>query len=482
MHALSTVDYAIILGYLAISLCMGMIMTRKASSSLDHYFLGGHALPWWLLGIAGMANWFDLTGTMIITSFLYMMGPRGLFVEFRGGAEPRYFGAKCDRDCGLQSFLQGVMVMFRWPLMIGFAVMGIYFVHSVFPDTTVTQEVATAIHSQYPKTDAPFWHDLTADIINSPAKHPAALVTKIQSLLGPEWRGKLPLVGFNGTVNPEQILPAVLLNMMPIGLKGILVVAMFAAMMSCKNGMVNAASAFFVKDIYQNFLRPKAANRELILMSYVSTLGIVIAGFYFGVTATSINDLWGWIIMGFGAGGLAPQLLRFYWWRCNACGMFGGILAGGVGAVVQRIYVPHMPEWEQFVIMTCLSFAGTIVVSLLTEPTPRETLAHFYKSTRPFGFWKPLENEIQGDARTAMRREHLNDIVAVPFALLWQVTIFLLPMQLVIKSYTAFLYTLPLFLISAAGMYRFWWKALPPRDTPERTSLTEPQPAVAASH
>ena len=33
-----------------------------------------------------MTNWFDLTGTMIITSFLYMLGPRGLFIEFRGGA------------------------------------------------------------------------------------------------------------------------------------------------------------------------------------------------------------------------------------------------------------------------------------------------------------------------------------------------------------------------------------------------------------
>ncbi len=28
------------------------------------------------------------------------------------------------------------------------------------------------------------------------------------------------------------------------------------------NGLMNGASALFVKDIYQNFLPPKAANRE----------------------------------------------------------------------------------------------------------------------------------------------------------------------------------------------------------------------------
>jgi SSS family solute:Na+ symporter len=648
MHALSFTDYAIILGYLGISLLMGVIMTRKASSSLDNYFLGGHSLPWWLLGVAGMANWFDLTGTMIITSFLYMMGPRGLFVEFRGGAvlilafllcymgkwhrrsgcmtgaewmtyrfgtgkaaegvrllsavmaiistvmllaylirgtslflgmffpfppmyttlglitlttlytmssgfygvvltdlvqgvivmlscviislmawhmvpsaeslaatanlvtqnadwihsypawhtpmppgyegyqplimiasfyllrnvlcgmgsgaEPRYFGARSDRDCGLQSFLQGFMVMFRWPLMIGFAVMGIYFVHSIFPDTTVTQKVAAIIHAYSPDTTAAFWHDLTAEIINSPARFPRELIDSLQSVLGPDWRGKLPLVGFNGSVNPEQILPAVLLNKIPTGLKGIVVVAMFAAMMSCKNGMVNGASAFFVKDIYQKFLRPNAANRELIIAAYTSTLGIVIAGFYFGVTATSINDLWGWIIMGFGAGGLAPALLRFYWWRCNAPGMFGGILLGGVGAVVQRIVVPQMPEWEQFTLMTTLSFAGTIIVSLLTKPTPMDKLRHFYRTTRPFGFWGPLRGEFQGEERAAIEREHRNDIIAVPFTLLWQVTLFLLPMQLVIKSYSAFFWTLPLFLIGSVGMYFYWWRVLPPRE------------------
>src|ERR1019366_6598478 len=86
MHALAPLDYSIIIGYLCLSLVMGVLMTRRASSSLDNYFLGGRSLPWYLLGGAGLANWFDLTGTMLITSFLYMLGPRGLFIEFRGGA------------------------------------------------------------------------------------------------------------------------------------------------------------------------------------------------------------------------------------------------------------------------------------------------------------------------------------------------------------------------------------------------------------
>ncbi|HEX4084480.1 MAG TPA: hypothetical protein VHY22_06210 [Chthoniobacteraceae bacterium] len=662
MNALSPIDYAIILGYLGLSVLMGLMMTRKAGASLENYFLGGHSLPWWLLGVAGMANWFDLTGTMIITSFLYMMGPRGLFVEFRGGAvlilafllsytgkwhrrskcmtgaewmtyrfgegraaegvrllsavvavistimllaylirgtslflgmffpyppmettlalltlttlytvssgfygvvltdliqgvivmcscvivsimawhlvpsaaslgataklvtgngdwihsypawhtpmppgyeayeplimiasfyllrnvlagmgtgaEPRYFGAKSDRDCGLQSMLQGIMVAFRWPLMIGFAIMGIYLVHGAFPNENVSKQAAALVHQRYPDTREAFWNDLTSDIVHAPSHYPPELIAKLKTILGPGWTGKLPLVGYNGRINPEQILPAVLLDDMPVGFKGILVVAMFAAMMSCKNGMVNAASAYMVKDIYQNFLRPEARTRELITASYVSTIVIIALAFYFGVTAKSINDLWGWIIMGLGAGGLAPGMLRLYWWRCNAWGMFGGTFLGFAGAILQRIFIPQMPEWEQFTVMSALSFAGTIVGSLVTRPTPMDRLRFFYRTTRPFGLWGPLRDEFQGEERIAVEREHRNDIISVPFALLWQVTMFLLPMELVIKSYTAALCTLPLFLIGCVGLYFFWWKALPPAEADAVPESADGAPSV----
>src|SRR5271154_6190468 len=86
MRHFSSIDLAIIIGYFVVTVTVGLWMSRRASSSLDEYFLAGRSLPWYLLGIAGMTNWFDLTGTMIITSFLFMLGPRGLFIEFRGGA------------------------------------------------------------------------------------------------------------------------------------------------------------------------------------------------------------------------------------------------------------------------------------------------------------------------------------------------------------------------------------------------------------
>ena len=71
--------------------------------------------------------------------------------------EARYFGAKSDRDCGLQSLLQGITVMLRWPLMMGFAVMGVFLVYRMFPDVGPLVRAHDLIASYYPHVDAGAW-------------------------------------------------------------------------------------------------------------------------------------------------------------------------------------------------------------------------------------------------------------------------------------------------------------------------------------
>ena len=92
-------------------------------------------------------------------------------------------------------------------------------------------------------------------------------------------------------------------------------------------------------------------------------------------------------------------------------------------------------------------------------------------------FWGPLRHVVQGPAREAMDRENRNDIIAVPFTLLWQVTLFFWPMLLVIKAYTAFMWTFGLFVIGATGMYLFWWRPLRQRERQDLAAGTAAEPA-----
>jgi Na+/proline symporter len=646
MHYFGLIDYIFMGGYLLILLGMGFYLKRLASRSLENYICGGRHIPWWMMGVSGMANFLDLAGTAVIISFLFMIGPRGLFIEFRGGAvlvlpfmmlwagkwhrrsgcltagewnifrfgdtwggrfaqqmmvisavlftigmlayliigagiflsmflpfspmacslgliglatfynmisgfygvvytdlfqssiiiaaviyisikafgmtdsaeeiaavaqqvtgnsnwisgvpswtidmpkgyEPyrhlvalmslylmkniffgagsggdqRYFGARNDRECGLLTLFWTALMTLRWPLMIGIAVLGLFAVHELLPDHTAVTQASQLIHSHYPGTDGQAWDALITGLSHSPAKYPAELIEQLQQLLGSsQFTGKLQLLSSQGTINPEKILPAVLLISVGEGMRGVLVIALIAAALSTFGSTVNLTTGMIVNDLYKKWIRPKASTRELIFASWTSVILLVGAGFLFSITLKNINDIWGWLMMGLQSAILVPMFLRFYWWRFNGGGYAFGCLGGLVTTIIQRAIAPELNEAWQFVITLAGGLTGAVLGTFLTQPTDPEVLKKFYMKTRPFGIWGHLKRQLSEEERAKMSREHRQDLISVPFALLWQITMFLWPMLALIKNWPGCIIVFVLWLIGGIGLWFFWYRHLP---------------------
>ena len=79
MDYFGTVDYSILILYFLVFVGFGVALNRRASGSPEDYFLGGRKLPWYMLGFAGMASWVNITGSMAIIAFLYMLGVSARF-------------------------------------------------------------------------------------------------------------------------------------------------------------------------------------------------------------------------------------------------------------------------------------------------------------------------------------------------------------------------------------------------------------------
>jgi Na+/proline symporter len=395
----------------------------------------------------------------MFTVFLVL---RNLIGGLGTGGEPQYFAAKNERECGKLTCFWSALMTFRWPLMISYVVIGIFLVSSFFPDQAVLSQSADLIKQNIGQIDKARWVDTLAHIINNPKHYPEQMIVGLQTLLGQNWAGKLHLLSYEGTVNAESIMPSVLIFGIPAGLRGFILVTLLAASMSTFNMTINKTAALFTKDIYQGFFREKASNKELLIATYVFSVSLVAMGLAMGYTAESINDIWGWIMMGLGSGIAVPMLLRFYWWRFNGGGFTVSMLTGLIASILQRAFWPSLPEQWQFVSLTLLALAGAIIGTLLTKPTDKKVLEDFYIKTRPFGFWNRFKALLPADVQKQMRIEHRNDMLAIPFVFCWQISMFMLPMQLVIRNYNAFWITLIILLISLIGMYKFWFKNLPP--------------------
>ena len=81
---LGGIDYGIIILYFIFVMAIGLWVAGRAGGSINEYFLGGRSIPWFILGISGMATFVDMTGTMLQTSFFYMLGVKVYWVAWRG--------------------------------------------------------------------------------------------------------------------------------------------------------------------------------------------------------------------------------------------------------------------------------------------------------------------------------------------------------------------------------------------------------------
>jgi Na+/proline symporter len=144
-------------------------------------------------------------------------------------------------------------------------------------------------------------------------------------------------------------------------------------------------------------MNPKAAPRNLILLSYTSSILIVIVGVLFGYMTDSINSILQWIVAGLYGGYIAPNVLKWHWWRFNGYGYFAGMVGGMAGSLVMPKLFPDMEQMYAFLVIFALSSLVSVVVSLLTRPEEMGVLKEFYKRTRPWGFWGPVCRQVQAE-------------------------------------------------------------------------------------
>ena len=308
----------------------------------------------------------------------------------------RYFAAKSDREAGMLSLFWTCLLAFRWPLIASFAMLGIY--HGIETGSVIA--------------------------------------------------------------DPELVLPTVIKNYIPAGVRGFLIAGLMAAAMSTFDSTVNAGAAYWVKDLYQAYLRPRASEKDLMFQARLASVVIVVLALLFSLTISNINEIWGWITMGIGAGMFIPQVIRWYWWRFNGYGFAIGTAVGMTAAVLTKAFAGPIPEYTSFLIASGSSLAGCILGTLLTPATENNVLENFYRVTRPFGFWSHIRGSLPKAVQSKVNQENRRDIIATFFAVPWQVVLFLTGMMIVMKQWTNVLNLGFLLILLSAGLYWFWFRHL----------------------
>lgn len=71
--------------------------------------------------------------------------------------------------------------------------------------------------------------------------------------------------------NGDQAYPTLIREILPVGLRGIMFAALFGAVLSSLDSMLNSASTIFTIDLYKRHLRPEASSRRLVTIGRIAT-------------------------------------------------------------------------------------------------------------------------------------------------------------------------------------------------------------------
>jgi len=144
-------------------------------------------------------------------------------------------------------------------------------------------------------------------------------------------------------IDAETGLPLLLKEVLPIGIRGIVVAAYFSAIMSTADSCLIASSGNIVNDILHRYVFKTVSDKKLIRLSQISTLFV---GIIAVMTAFMFESVLGVILQAYSfmVGGLfVPTLFAYFSKKPNATAAIWSIITGGVTTILIIRFEIEMP-------------------------------------------------------------------------------------------------------------------------------------------
>ncbi|XP_062861592.1 sodium/myo-inositol cotransporter isoform X4 [Trichomycterus rosablanca] len=190
--------------------------------------------------------------------------------------------------------------------------------------------------------------------------------------------------------------PRLVMSVMPVGLRGLMMAVMIAALMSDLDSIFNSASTIFTLDIYK-MVRKCATSSELVVVGRVFVIIMVVISIGWVPFIIKMQGGQMYLYIQEMAGYLTPPiaalfLLGVFWKRCNETGAFWGGMTGFVLGTTRLIlgFIYREPRCDQpderpafithvhymYIAAGLFWISGVIavVVSLCTPPPDKQNI------------------------------------------------------------------------------------------------------------
>jgi SSS family solute:Na+ symporter len=175
-------------------------------------------------------------------------------------------------------------------------------------------------------------------------------------------------------------------QIMPIGVRGIFLAALFGAVQSTVNAVLNSTATIFTLDIYKERINREASDKQVVrvgVWSSVVTLAIaIVIGVLVSQSRISIFYYTQILNTFFAAPFAAIFVLGVLWRRMNTRGAIAALVAGFAAAAALKIAGEAgsiLPRWADTIlnqaglVLLVSMFAGVVAAHTAAPPTAAQT-------------------------------------------------------------------------------------------------------------
>lgn len=177
----------------------------------------------------------------------------------------------------------------------------------------------------------------------------------------------------------ENLYPYLAGQVLPAWVFGLVIAAIFAAIMSTTDSQLLVAASAVVRDAYEQVLHrgEEVPQKRLVLLSR-AVVGVLVAlavlmGFY-------AEQVVFWLVLfswaGLGASLGPTSILALYWRGTTRAGVLAGVVTGAATVVVWKLMPALSDRLYELVPAFAAGLVATVVVSKLTRP-PADAEEHF---------------------------------------------------------------------------------------------------------
>ncbi len=184
-------------------------------------------------------------------------------------------------------------------------------------------------------------------------------------------------------------------DFLPVGLKGLLLAAFFAAYMSTISTHLNWGTSYFINDFYKRFIKKNGSEKSYVTVSRLMTIVFMVLSVLVTTQMKSISGVWSFVIE-CGAGLGLVLILRWFWWRVNAIAEIAATITPFIvyGVLYFGKFGVKFPE--TLYIIVPITTIVWIVTMFLTKPVEQSKLESFYRQVHPGGIgWKKISSKMK---------------------------------------------------------------------------------------